>query len=93
MNNNDKVEAKIHVRRGNDVVLLTEAEFIEVYGTMIKPDERVTLMIDNYNIPLSANVALDIIKDGAKARALDKFPSGWEVDLEELCALRQCARR
>ena len=84
MNNNDKVEAKIHVRRGNDVVLLTEAEFIEVYGTMIKPDERVTLMIDNYNIPLSANLALDVIEDGANARALDKFPGDWEVAVEEL---------
>lgn len=76
--------AKIHVRRGNDVVLLTEAEFIEVYGTMIKPEERVTLMIDNYNISLSANVALDVIEDGANARALDKFPEDWEVAVEEL---------
>ena len=84
MYNYDKVEAKIHVRRGNDVVLLTEAEFIEVYGTMIKPDERVTLMLDNYNIPLPANIALDVIEDGANARALDKFPSDWEADLEEL---------
>ena len=84
MNNNDKVEAKIHVRRGNDAIVLTEAEFIEVYSTMIKPEEQVTLMIGYYNIPLSANVALDVIDDGANARALDKFPSGWEVDLEEL---------
>ena len=84
MDNNSKVTAKIHVRRGNDAIVLTEAEFIEVYGTMIKPEEQVTLMIGYYNIPLSANVALDIIEDGANARALDKFPSGWEVDLEEL---------
>ena len=84
MNNNDKVEAKIHVRRGNDAIVLTEAEFIEVYGTMIKPEEQVTLMIGYYNIPLSANVAIDVIDDGANARALDKFPGGWEVDLEEL---------
>ena len=76
--------AKIHVRRGNDAIVLTEAEFIEVYGTMIKPEEQVTLMVGYYNIPLSANVALDIIEDGANARALGKFPSGWEVDLEEL---------
>ena len=76
--------AKIHVRRGKDAVVLTEAEFIEVYGTMIKPEEQVTLMVGCYNIPLSANVALDIIEDGANARALDKFPGGWEVDLEEL---------
>ena len=84
MDNNGEVTAKIHVRRGNDAIVLTEAEFIEVYGTMIKPDERVTLMVGYYNIPLSANVALDVIKDGANAKALDKFPSGWEVDLEEL---------
>ena len=84
MDNNGKVMAKIHIRRGNDAIVLTEAEFIEVYGTMIKPDERVTLMIDNYNISLSANVALDVIEDGANARALDKFPEDWEVDLEEL---------
>ena len=76
--------AKIHVRRGNDAIVLTEAEFIEVYGTMIKQDEQVTLMVGYYNIPLSANVALDIIEDGANARALDKFPGDWEVDLEEL---------
>ena len=84
MYNYDKAEAKIHVRRGNDVVLLTEAEFIEVYGTMIKPDERVTLMIDNYNISLSANIALDVIEDGVNSRALDKFPGDWEVAVEEL---------
>ena len=84
MDNNSKVTAKIHVRRGKDAIVLTEAEFIEVYGTMIKPEEQVTLMVGYYNIPLSANVALDIIEDGANARALDKFPSGWEVDLEEL---------
>ena len=76
--------AKIHVRRGNDAIVLTEAEFIEVYGTMIKPEEQVTLMVRYYNIPLSAKLALDVIDDGAKARALDKFPGDWEVDLEEL---------
>ena len=76
--------AKVHVRRGNDAIVLTEAEFIEVYGTMIKPDERVTLMIDNYNISLSANVALNVIEDGANARALDKYPEDWEVAVEEL---------
>ena len=76
--------AKIHVRRGNDAIVLTEAEIIEVYGTMIKQDERVTLMIGYYNIPLPANLALDVIEDGANARALDKFPEGWEVAVEEL---------
>ena len=83
MDNNSKVTAKVHARRGNDAIVLTEAEFIEVYGTMIKPEEQVTLMVGYYNIPLSANVALDIIEDGANARALDKFPGDWEVNLEE----------
>lgn len=84
MDNCDEVVAKVHVRRGNDAVVLTEAEFAEVYGTMIKPEERVTLMVGYYNIPLPADAALDVIKDGANARALDKFPGGWEVDLAEL---------
>ena len=84
MDNYGKVAAKVHVRRGNDAIVLTEAEFIEVYGTMIKQDERVTLMIGYYNIPLSANLALDVIEDGANARALDKFPGDWEVAVEEL---------
>ena len=83
MNNDGKVMAKIHVRRGNDAIVLTEAELIEVYGTMIKQDERDTLMIGYYNIPLSANLALDVIEDGANARALDKFPGDWEVAVEE----------
>lgn len=84
MDNHGKVAAKIHVRRGNDAIVLTEAEFIEVYGTLIKPEEQVTLMIGYYNIYLPADIALDVIKDGANSRALDKFPGDWEVDLEEL---------
>ena len=84
MSDYGKVAAKIYVRRGNDAIVLTEAEFIEVYGTMIKPEERVTLMVDYYNIPLPANRALDVIEDGANARALDKFPGDWEVAVEEL---------
>lgn len=83
MDNYGKVAAKIYVRRGKDAVVLTEAEFIKVYGTMIKQDEQVTLMIDYYNISLPANVALDVIEDGANARALDKFPGDWEVAVEE----------
>lgn len=83
MDNYGKVTAKIHVRRGKDAIVLTEAEFIEVYGTMIKPEEQVTLMIDYYNIPLPANMALDVIEDSANARALDKFPGDWEVAVEE----------
>ena len=50
MDNNSKVTATIHVRRGKDAIVLTEAEFIEVYGTMIKPEEQVTLMVGYYNI-------------------------------------------
>ena len=84
MDNCGEVVAKVHVRRGKDAVVLTEAEFIEVYGTMIKQDEQVTLMIGYYNISLPANVALDVIEDGANAKALNKFPGDWEVDLEEL---------
>ena len=83
MDNNGKVAAKIHVRRGKDAIVLTEAEFIEVYGTMIKQDEQVTLMIGYYNILSPANRVLDIIEDGANARALDKFPGDWEVAVEE----------
>ena len=82
MDNNGEVVAKVHIRRGNDAVVLTEAEFAEVYGTLIKPEEQVTLMVGYYNIYLPADIALDVIKDGANARALDKFPGGWEVDLE-----------
>lgn len=84
MDDYGKVVAKIHIRRGNDAIVLTEAEFIEVYGTMIKPEERVTLMIDYYNISLPANIALDVIEDGANSRALDKFPGDWEVAVEKL---------
>ena len=84
MDNNGEVTAKIHVRRGKDAVVLTEAEFAEVYGTLIKPEEQVTLMVGYYNIYLPADIALDVIKDGANSRALDKFPGDWEVDLEEL---------
>ena len=83
MDNYGKVAAKIYVRRGKGTVFLTEAEFIEVYGTMIKSDEQVTLMVDYYHIPLQANVALDVIEGGANARALDKFPEDWEVAVEE----------
>ena len=84
MSDCNEVVAKVHVRRGKDAVVLTEAEFAEVYGTLIKPEEQVTLMVGYYNIYLPADIALDVIKDGANSRALDKFPSDWEVDLEEL---------
>ena len=84
MDNNGEVTAKVHVRRGKDTVVLTEAEFAEVYGTLIKPEEQVTLMIGYYNVYLPADIALDVIKDGANTRALNKFPGDWEVDLEEL---------
>lgn len=83
MDNYGKVVARVCVRRGKDAIWLTEAEFIEVYGTMVKEDERVTLVIDYYNIPLPANRVLDIIEDGANSRALDKFPGDWETAVEE----------
>lgn len=83
MDNYGKVVAKICVKRNKQTIWLTEAEFLKVYGTMVKPEEQVTLMVDYYNIPLPANVALDVIEDGANARALDKFPGDWEVAVEE----------
>ena len=76
--------AKIHVRRGNDAIVLTEAEFIKVFGTAVKPEEQVTLMIDYYLVSTTAEKAMDIIEDAVTSRALDKFPGDWEVDLEEL---------
>lgn len=84
MYNYEKVEAKIHVRRGNDVVLLTEAEFLKVFGTAVKPDEQVMLMIGYFLVSIPAEKARDIIEDAVTARALDKFPGDWEVDLKEL---------
>jgi hypothetical protein len=41
-------------------------------------------MIGYYNVYLPADIALDVIKDGANTRALNKFPGDWEVDLAEL---------
>ena len=84
MDNNSKVVATVLVKRDKDMIRLTEAEFLKVFGTAVKPEEQVTLMIGYYNIPLSANLALDVIEDGANARALDKFPGDWEVAVEEL---------
>lgn len=41
-------------------------------------------MIGYYNVYLPADIALDVIEDGANAKAMDKFPGDWEVAMEEL---------
>ena len=84
MDNCGKVAATVLVKRDKDMIRLTEAEFIKVFGTAVKPDEQVTLMIDYYIVFIPAERAMDIIEDAVTARALDKFPGDWEVDLEEL---------
>ena len=84
MDNYGKVTATVLVKRGKDMIRLTEAEFIKVFGTAVKPEEQVTLMIDYYIASIPAERARDIIEDAVTARALDKFPGDWEVDLEEL---------
>ena len=84
MDNNSKVVATVLVKRDKDMIRLTEAEFLKVFGTAVKPEEQVTLMIDYYLVSTSAEKVRDIIEDAVTARALDKFPSDWEVDLEEL---------
>lgn len=84
MDNNSKVVATVLVKRDKDMIRLTEAEFLKVFGTAVKPEEQVTLMIDYYLVSTSAERVRDIIEDAVTSRALDKFPSGWEVDLEEL---------
>lgn len=78
MDNYGKVVAKVCVKRNKQTIWLTEAEFLKVYGTMVKPEEQVILMIDYYNIPLPAKEAMDTIEDTITARALDKFPADEE---------------
>lgn len=70
-----KVIARVCVKRGKEAIWLTEAEFLKVYGTIVKPEEQVILMIDYYNLFLPANKVLDTIEDAITARALDKFPA------------------
>lgn len=70
-----KVVARVGVKRDRQTIWLTEAEFLKVYGTMVKPEEQVILMIDYYNLFLPANKVLDTIEDAITARALDKFPA------------------
>ena len=84
MNNYDKVVATVLVKRDKDMIRLTEAEFIKVFGTAVKPDEQVTLMVGYYLMSTTAEKAMDIIEDAVTARALDKFPEDWEVAVEEL---------
>ena len=83
MNNCGKVVATVLVKRDKDTIRLSEAEFIKVFGTAVKPEERVTLMIDYYLVSTSAENALDIIEDAVTVRGLDKFPGDWEVAVEE----------
>ena len=73
-----KVTATVLVKRGKDTIRLTEAEFLKVFGTAVKPEERVTLMIDYYLISTSADNVQNIIEDAVTARALDKFPADEE---------------
>lgn len=78
MDNYGKVVAKVGVKRDKKTIWLTEAEFLKVFCTMVKPEEQVILMIDYYNVFLPAEKATDIIEDAITARALDKFPAGEE---------------
>lgn len=78
MDNYGKVVAKVCVKRNKQTIWLTEAEFLKVYGTMVKPEEQVILMIDYYNVFLPAEKAMDVIEDAITARALDKFPADEE---------------
>lgn len=78
MVNYGKVVARVCVKRSKQSIWLSEAEFIKVYGTMVKPDEQVMIMVDYYNMFLPAEKAMDIIEDAITARALDKFPADEE---------------
>lgn len=69
------MEATVHIRRGGQSVVLSEMEFLVVYGNYIKPEERVMLRIDNYNIFMTADNAEGVIADKYTAEALDKFPA------------------
>ena len=79
MDNYGKVVAKVCVRCNKQPIWLTEAEFLKVFGTAVKPDEQVTLMIDYFLVSIPAEKARDIIEDAVTARALDKFPPDEEL--------------
>lgn len=51
----------VHIRRGGESVVLSEMEFLGVYG--------------NYNIFMTADNAESVIADKYTAEALDKFPA------------------
>lgn len=78
MDNYGKVVAKVCVKRNKQTIWLTEAEFLKVYGTMVKPEEQVILMIDYYNVFLPASKVQETLEDAITARALDKFPADEE---------------
>ena len=69
------MEATVHIHRGGKSIVLSEMEFLEVYSNYIKPEERVMLRIDNYNIFMTADNAESVIADKYTAEALDKFPA------------------
>lgn len=69
------MEATVHIRRDGKSVVLSEMEFLGVYGNYIKPEERVMLRIGNYNIFMTADNAESVIADKYTAEALDKFPA------------------
>ena len=74
------MEATVHILRDGKSVVLSEMEFLVVYGNYIKPEERVMLRIGNYNIFMTADNAESVIADKYTVEALDKFPG----DLEDL---------
>lgn len=72
------MEATVHIHRDGKSVVLSEMEFLGVYGNYIKPEERVMLRIGNYNIFMAADNAENVIADKYTAEALDKFPADEE---------------
>lgn len=73
-----KVVARVGIKHNRQTIWLTEAEFLKVYGTMVKPEEQVILIIDYYNAFLPASKVQAILDDAITARALDKFPADEE---------------
>ena len=73
------MEATVHILRDGKSVVLSEMEFLGVYGNYIKPEERVMLRIGNYNIFMTADNAESVIADKYTVEALDKFPGDLEV--------------
>lgn len=68
------MEATVHIYRDGKSVVLSEIEFLGVYGNYIKPEERVMLRIGNYNISTTADNAESVIVNKYTTEALDKLP-------------------